>query len=413
MRAFLTYVLHAQRKAKVTKKTKEKKKKKKKKKVGPDTPGSMLVSAGKKTLPIPTAAQVAAVANTAAETPQQVTDRELLEDQKRLQQELKDAVTRGLCPLVDPAMKAEDDFSLPITADCGDFSLGGSGATLLGLNPQRPMCKVQLYAALDTTRSHSSSKAGSWRKWQVVFLKDPAAWLPARAQLAASTRFVVWWVAQCFDEHGMHLGEPIIYLVPWCRITTTVQKCKPFVLAVGPQDCESQEKHVLPCRKRCTNLNGYWSGIFGTYFDIQRLELVKKFFPLIAAPLPTAATASFAAAAPSPLTSMAAPPVPRCKKITESETSRRMSGRVKARHSMAELAKIEGWDALLLRAEEAESYVTELKAQIVVLKRKPSSAAKAAEKEKKTTTKRKVPQYMSRAKLEEGLEENYGRTKTK
>ena len=102
-----------------------------------------MVSAGKgKTLPIPTAAEAAAVAHTAAETPQQATDRELLEDQVRLAQELKDAVTKGLIPLVEAALKAEDDWSLPITAQCGDFCLGGIGATQLGLNPQRPMCKM-------------------------------------------------------------------------------------------------------------------------------------------------------------------------------------------------------------------------------------------------------------------------------
>ena len=222
-----------------------------------------MVAAGKgKPLPIPTAAEVAAVARTAAETPQQVTDREHLEDQVRLTAELADAEKRGIIPLVDPAVKAEGDWSLAVTAECGDVCLGGSSATLLVLNPQRPLCKIQLSAAVDTRKGHSSGKVGQWRKWQVVHLRDPAALLPAGTKLPAANRCVVWWVAQCFDEHGAHLGEPTIYLVPWCRITKAIHKVTPIVTAVGPQDCASQESFVLPHRKRNTNLNGYWSGYF-------------------------------------------------------------------------------------------------------------------------------------------------------
>ena len=80
------------------------------------------------------------------------------------------------------------------------------------------------------------------------------------------------------DEHGAHLGEPTIYLVPWCRVTKAIHKVTPFVIAVGPQDCASQESFVLPHRKRNTNLNGYWSRIFSAYFDKHRLELVRRSF---------------------------------------------------------------------------------------------------------------------------------------
>ena len=61
-----------------------------------------MVAAGDKRLPIPTPADVARVANTPEETFQQKTDRECLEDQKRLAAGAALAKSRGLIPLKEP-----------------------------------------------------------------------------------------------------------------------------------------------------------------------------------------------------------------------------------------------------------------------------------------------------------------------
>ena len=79
----------------------------------------------------------------------------------------------------------------------------------------------------------------------------------------------------------------------------------------------------------------------------------------------------------------------------------------------SQLEKISGWDELKLRAEKAESLVAEHKATIQKLKRLKDPAQAPAEKPEKEKRRRKTPQYISRAKLETWLEENYTRTKPK
>ena len=376
-----------------------------------------MVAAGNKRLPIPTPQEVAAVANTPRETFQQMTDRECLEDQKRLAAGAALALKRGLIPLKEPCEISAGEYALGYTfIKEYDITLGGKGAAILGLNPQRPMVRIQLHTALDTGRLHSSGIEGEWRQWQVVFLKDPARMLPKGAKIPASARFVVWWIAQVFDENNELVGEPRIYVVPWLRITQATHKCKPFVLECGPQDFRSQEKLVLPFRKRNTNLNGYYGGIFSTYFRLRRLKLVELLFPLVTAPMPSmpaAPTAPAEAAAASAGPHIMTSPDPRPPlKFLNSTTARRSSARVACNWSAEQVKKIETFDAILLRAEAAEAEVIELTRSYAALKLKKTPRSPAEPRTSKAP-KRSKPQYLSRAVLEDGLEENYSRTKPK
>ena len=67
----------------------------------------------------------------------------------------------------------------------------------------------------------------------------------------------------------------------------------------------------------------------------------------------------------------------------------------------------------MLRAQKAESLVEALKRDNANLKRLKTPDEPPAEKPSKKKNKRAKPQYQSRASLEEGLEENYTRTKPK
>ena len=273
----------------------------------------------------------------------------------------------------------------------------------MALNPHRPKCRIKLFAGVDTTKYHSSGKKGSWRRWQVVKL-GPTADVPSELVMPLVTRWVVLHIALCLDAQQQAMGEPEIYVAPWQRITKASNKVALFILAVGPQDIASSERHVLPCRRRDTHLNGYLSKVFAEYFGLHKIELMQRYFPVVVQKAASTATPIAETHTPKhpPSTTSNKPP-----SYTNSKTAAasRTGLRQERKFLQAQLDRLESVAVLEKELGKAQDLIIELKEKVLNFEK--AAKERRSGKRKRAPANRKVPQHISKNFAENTLSDYY------
>ena len=333
-------------------------------------------------------------------------NREAAEDAERLAKELAQAIKQQLIPIRKIEQIGEFTWAITEGHRSDGFVLGGGGIDTLALNPHRPKCRIKMYSVVDTTKQHSSGKKGSWRRWQVV-KPGPTAKLPAGLELPLTAVWVVLHVSLCLDEQQEAIGEPEIYIAPWQRITKARNKVVPFIVAVGPQDIASSENHVLPCRKRDTHINGYLSKVFAEFFDLHKIDLMQKYFPVIVAKRPEtpAAAPIDQKLTPHPPPSTTKPPA-RPPSFTQSKTAASRTGLRQARQlTKIQQEKIDSVDVLEKELGEARDEIRELNQ--IVADYKSAEKQRESRKRKRPKADRKERQYISKDYAEGMLRDYY------